>query len=586
MLVRWRYLGIIVWLPALAALACSAFATQITRQLAPGITLTQDINTAPGAQLIVNAVTIDPKAPGVSIKAALGKDVVYVNDTYKGREAISDTTRRKGALVGMNADFCSFTGDPASLCIVDGELVSEPVGHRLAVVFYKDGTAAFDNPTYEAKLTLANGVSHTVNCIDRLDVPNDRLVVYASIFGASTRTTIAGTEVVCSSDDLPIRSGKTVNLTVTEVRANAKNTVIPKGGVILTGSGTEAAFLADNLKPGDKLSIRFDIISTNGVDYSRVEQAVSGKPWLLKNGERFLDLANEGVSASFSSYRNPRTAVGLTADGKVILVTVDGRQSISRGISLPDLSDVMKRLGAVNAVNLDGGGSTTLSYRGIVINSPSGGPQRPVPNALLVFANPNPTQELPKLAIAGIGPQVATGQATQLSLTCGDDAHPVASDAMERVVWGTANGGGFVNQQGVLTPVRLRNESIKAFYGAQLVSRDAKVVAGAPASISVALVPDKQNPLLARAVVTLIDADKNPCAGRPVTLTVTGGKADVESGASNDKGQFAASIAWDASATGRSVKATSGALTATSTPAASTPTTAPDTSQQPANTAL
>jgi len=582
---RCRFLRITCCVLAAAALSSAALATQTTRQLAPGISLFQDINTAPGSQLIVSSVTIDPKTPGISVKAAIGKDTVYFDDPYKGRESIGTLTQRRGAFLGINADYFPWTGDPSGLCVVDGELVSEPVSRRAVVAILADGSAAFDNPTFDAKLTLANNISRQIDGINR-DRETNQVLAYASIFGTSTQTQHAGTEVVCSSEDLPVRAQKTINLTVTEVRADAMNTPIPKGGIVLSAGGPAASFLNENLKPGDKFTIRFDIKSANGTDWTQAEQAVSGGPWLLKDGKQFIDLETERMGATFSAYRHPRTAVGLTSDGKLILVTVDGRQSISRGISLPDLSVVMKRLGATNAINLDGGGSTTLSYRGIVVNSPSDGEQRSVADALLVFADTSPTDQLPNLAIAGIGPEVATGQATQLSLTYGDDARPVASDAMEQVVWGTANGGGFVNQQGVLTPVKLRRESVKAFYGTQLVGCDVKVVAGAPVKLSVALVPDKQNPLLARAVVTLVEADENPCAGRPVTLTVTGGKADVESGASNDKGQFAASIAWDASATDRSVKATSGDLTATWPPAASTPTTAPDTSQQPANTAL
>ncbi len=556
----------IIVLALIITLPFAASATQITKQLAPGVTLLQDINTSSGAQLVINAVTVDPKAPGVSFKAGIGSDVLYVHNSWKGREAISETTRRNGALVGINADFCSFTGDPASLCIINGELVSQPIQNRVAVVFYKDGTAAFDNPTYKAELTLADGATHPVHCIDYLTPPNDRLTFFADIFGASTRTTTAGTEVVCSSDNLPVRSGKTVNLTVTEVRPNTKNTPIPKGGVVLTGSGTEATFLKDNVKVGDKLTVRFDIVSTNGVDYTRVEQAVSGKPWILKDGKRFIDSGNEGVPASFVNYRNPRTAVGITADGKVILVTVDGRQSISRGVSLQSLSDIMKRLGAVNAVNLDGGGSTTMSYRGMVINSPSGGSQRPVPNALLVFANPTATEQLPNLAISGIGADIPACQPTQLSLTCGDDAHAVASDVLDRVVWGTAGGGGFVNQQGVLRPIRTGNKPLRAYDGDQLVSGNAKVVGGTPVSISAKLVPDKQNPLLAKAVITLADAEGNACAARPVVVSIVGGIVDATSGVTDAKGQRTVSVTWDASATERSVKATSGTLSASAAP--------------------
>ncbi|WP_090993578.1 phosphodiester glycosidase family protein [Pedobacter insulae] len=76
-------------------------------------------------------------------------------------------------------------------------------------------------------------------------------------------------------------------------------------------------------------------------------------------------------SSSFTKSRHPRTAIGIKANGKVILLTVDGRQENSAGVSLYELTNVMRWLGCVSAINLDGGGSTTLWVREGVVNHPS-----------------------------------------------------------------------------------------------------------------------------------------------------------------------------------------------------------------------
>ncbi len=545
----------------LAAVLSFASASQITKQLAPGITLNQEINTDPA--LVINAVTVDTKCSGTSVKAAIGRDIVYIKDALQGRESISALTERRGALLGLNADFFPYTGDPLGLCIIDSELISEPTNNRAVVAIRKDGSAVFDNPTFDAKLTLSNNISRQIDGINRSRDTN-QVVLYTSTFGNSTATKYAGVEAILTSDELPVCPSKNISFTVTQVRENATDTPIPKGGAVLSSGGPAAFFLKENLNVGDKLTVRFDIKSPNGVDYAQVDNCVSGGPWILKDGKQFIDLENEIMGPEFSSDRHPRTAVGITSAGKLILATVDGRQRFSRGINLPDLSDLMKRLGATSAINLDGGGSTTLSYRGIILNSPSGGEQRPVANALLVFAKSDSFEQLPNLAIE-CADEVAEDKGAQLLLT--SNACPVTSDVLNRTVWGTSNGGGFVNQQGYFTPLGLKRTGIRAFYGSQLVSRDAKVIAGTAVKINIILNADKQNPLVAKLIIKVVDSVGGPCVGSPVLLVVTGGKADADSGVIGDKGEFVTTITWDDSTTGRSIKATSGDLTSTWTPA-------------------
>jgi len=573
---RYRSFRAIACVAALVSLACASSAVQITKQLADGVSLYQEINSTPGSELVVNSVTVDPKVEGVAIKAALSRDVVYTGDVFKGTETIGSLVGRRGACVGINCDFFPIgtdaAGDPLGVCVIDGELVSEPSAHHAVMAMLKDGTFAFDNPTWSASLTLPNGISRQIDGVNRFRDTN-QVIAYTSIFDSATRSKFKGTEVVCTSDDLPVECGKVINLIVTEVRVDAVNTPIPKGGMVLSAGGPAASFLSANLKPGDKLTVRFDIKSAANVDWTQVQQAVGGRPWVLKGGKEYVDLEYEKIgSSSFSTTAHPRTALGITADGKLMLVTVDGRQpGLSRGISLTNLSALMKRLGAVDAINLDGGGSTTMSFRGGIINSPSGGIQRSVANGLLVFANPVAADEVPKLTISAPADGLPAGQPTSLSLVCGDDSRPLAQDQMVKVVWSSSNGMGFINQQGCIAPVRVRHGSIMASYGGQQVTCDVKVIAGPPSELDVKITPDKQDPSLSTAVIELVDKCSNPCVGKPVTLVVTGGKADTESGVFNDAGKFTANITWDRGATTRSVKATSGDLTATcAAPAAST----------------
>lgn len=544
------------------AVSCPLFATQTTKQLANGVTLYQEIITTPGSELVINCVTVDPNAQGVAVKAALGKDVVYVADPYEGRETVSAMTERRGALIGLNADFFPFTGDPLGVCVIDGELVSEPSTRHGVFALLKDGTGVLDNPTWEASLTLPSGVGRQIDGINRPRETN-QVVVFTSKFDSSTRSKFKGTEVVCTSPDLPVVSGKTLNLTVVEVRTDSVNTPIPKDGLVLSAGGPAASFLKENLRPGSTLTIKLEVKSAGSVDWSQVQQAVGGRPVILKGGREHIDLAYEKVGKSFSTTLHPRSAVGVTADGKLMLVSVDGRQSISRGISLPDLAALMKRLGAVDAVNLDGGGSTTMSYRGMVINSPSGGDLRPVADAILVFADPV-SEDVPNLKLSA--PQgIAVRKGAQLTVTSGQNDEAATKEQLDRIVWGTVKGNGFVNQQGYFIPMSLKKASAKVMSGAQSAVVDLVSVAGPPAKLSAKMASDGTDLTKATVTVVITDADNNPCADQQVALAVTGGTTATPTGVTDAKGQFTASITWDAEPAQQTVQVTSGALIAIAT---------------------
>lgn len=547
---------------ATVALVCPVHATQTTKQLANGVTLTQDINTTPGSELVVDVVTVDPKAPGVSLKAALGQDVVYVDEPTQGREAIASLTGRRGALIGINGDFFPFTGDPAGLCVIDGELVSEPAFHRVIIGVKRDGTIVFDNPEFQAKLTLANGMGRQIDGINRERKTNE-LVAFTPIYGSGSARKFPANEVVLACDDLPLRPGKPVHAVVTDVKTNSANTPIPAGCMVLSAGGPAGRFLGENLKKDDRVTIQFDVKSANSTDWMQIDQAITGAPWLVKNGKVFIDNVAESRNKAFVNDMHPRSAVGTTADGKLLIVAVDGRQpGISKGISLPDLAALMKKYGAVNAINLDGGGSTTLSYRGILINSPSGGDQRPVADALLVFAAPT-SPDIANLKVTGPTDGVPVRKGAQLSVTCGDNAQPATKEQLDQIVWGTVKGNGFVNQQGYLIPTSLKHVSPVVMSGQQSATLSVSTTAGAPAKLDAKVAPDANDATKFVITVTISDADNNPCAAKPVALVVVGGKTDSPSGVTDSKGQFSAPVTWDAGAGEQTVKVTSGALTAT-----------------------
>jgi Phosphodiester glycosidase len=115
-------------------------------------------------------------------------------------------------------------------------------------------------------------------------------------------------------------------------------------------------------------------------------KAIGGGPILIKNGAKIVTFTEEifdaasGISPTGAA---PRTAVAKLAYGKVLFIVIDGRSSISRGVTLSELADILLSLGATEAINLDGGGSSAMVVNGALANTPSDGAMRSVPTALL-----------------------------------------------------------------------------------------------------------------------------------------------------------------------------------------------------------
>ena len=125
----------------------------------------------------------------------------------------------------------------------------------------------------------------------------------------------------------------------------------------------------------------------DGVEAEGIEWAIGGGPRLLREGQIEITGREERFLPDVLVGRAPRTAVGITASGEVLLVVADGRRAQeSVGLTLEELARLMRDLGAVEAMNLDGGGSTTLVVDGMLLNNPSDGRERSVASALLVYA--------------------------------------------------------------------------------------------------------------------------------------------------------------------------------------------------------
>jgi len=203
------------------------------------------------------------------------------------------------------------------------------------------------------------------------------VVLFTPEFHRTTLTLPGGAEVI-------VENGRIAN-----VRDGGGSSEIPPTGMVISIGSERFEQIRPHVGPGAPVAVDTKLISLlpdpEG-EWERADGIASAGPLLLWKGQRIEEPEKESISKVFCLARHPRTAVGVRADGTLVFVTVDGRQpETSVGMSIPELTDLMLELGCVSAVNLDGGGSTTMVIDGQVVNSPSGSSPRRNGDAILMF---------------------------------------------------------------------------------------------------------------------------------------------------------------------------------------------------------
>ena len=310
--------------------------------------------------LIINYLWIDIVDPEIEVKMVLAQDRVT------GSERVSNMAKRSNALAAVNGAFFASDGRPLGLLAINGEFISESYANRTALGLGKN-FAIIDSVTLNGTVRVSNGESIAISGLNRPRL-QDELIIYTPAYGSSTRTNIYGIEIVL------------IDGVVTQIEQGGS--AIPENGIVLSGHG-KARDLLMQLQVGDQVQLDFELVP----DWFSlgVTEIIGGGPRLVKDGKVHITGVEERFQNDILNSRAPRTALGIRADGSLLLVTVNGRNpGISVGMTLEELAELMIELGAVDAMNLDGGGSTTMVIRDMVLNIPSDGIERSVSNAIIV----------------------------------------------------------------------------------------------------------------------------------------------------------------------------------------------------------
>jgi hypothetical protein len=349
------------------------------------------LNAAPEAVVADGSATSGPWRVRV-VRADPRRATVRVTTGQGVAKPETVRTMSRTALAGVNGGFfligSPIPGDPVGSLVENGILLSSDKGHRSALLL-RGSEGSVTELYARLRVRPAPGEPARGTGLNALPRKNS-VVAFTHEYGAALPR-VAGREVLVDRDT------QTVQSTWTRSRKRHASTV-PTGKIILQGTGSGAAWLAAHTPPGRVLSIRAKVTDQRtGLPVPMIPgtYAVGGNVTLIRDGHVQINAESADVASRRGAFygmvmrRGPRTMVGMDARGRVLLVAVDGRQPRrSAGMTLPEAAALMRRLGAVEAINLDGGGSTTMVVRGRLANRPSDGRERKVGSAVLIAGEP------------------------------------------------------------------------------------------------------------------------------------------------------------------------------------------------------
>ncbi len=309
-----------------------------------------------GKPVRINVVEADLKiAKDLELTPALSSST-----TLQSRRTISTIAKNNNAVAALNGTyFKPQTGVPLGTLMINQKMYTGPIYDRVAMGIFDNG---FDIARVQLNASL-KGSGQTIK-VDNINQPrmlSTYVLVYTPEWGKySPYAPKYGMGLL-------VENGKIT-------KASANPIAIPENGYVISGPSSI-------LKPLlDKKDVQLTV-NTNP-EWKNVKHIISGGPYLVKNSEVFVDMTAQKLGAIGG--RNPRSAIGYTAENNLILVAVDGREGSSIGMTLMELASFMQSIGCTNAMNLDGGGSTVMYVNGRVVNHPQAQGGIPLSNAIIL----------------------------------------------------------------------------------------------------------------------------------------------------------------------------------------------------------
>lgn len=322
------------------------------RTIAPGV-----VHKVHRSSMYINVLDVDLKNPNIQIKPILA------GESFNRLEEVKDQAQRVQAIAAVNGNYFKRDGTPLGTLIMDGEWVSGPIFNRTCFGITDDGRVLVDPVTLHGNLETSNPEvpSIWVNNINQPRRSGAHVIAYTRRWGSAVQLPYDGTLVAIDS------TGRVID-------KQPRIVGIPYGGFVLSDSKTSSIA---KLCVGDLVNLSWQ---PGPSDWKRVVHAVSGGPVLIRDGKLYVGLKDENFRKSWTSNSiHARTAIGVTANHHLLLATIEGPHT------LWDVAKFLKKLGAVDALNLDGGGSTTMVINGATVTRNRSTFERRVASSLAIL---------------------------------------------------------------------------------------------------------------------------------------------------------------------------------------------------------
>jgi exopolysaccharide biosynthesis protein len=364
--------------------------TNLSKEIVKGLTYETFVNKADS--ISANILEINLKENNFVI------DAIKADDKMKAREKTSSMLNRfdqrdEDALAAVNADFFNIhTGENENNLVINGEIAKgveitdspydtfNNIHSQFAITF--NNKPAIDRFKFTGFLLCANK-SLKINTINS-EADSNAIILYNRYQGESTPETSMDWKIE-EVEITPIdQNGDTLVCLKAHKTFKAGGNSIPQKGFILSINNSMIKTFNNTFANKDTLKLILEFLPR----LKKMRTLVGGWPRIIRDGKNIAPYIDslEGTFYKFSEVKHPRTGIGFSKDSTIIyLVTVDGRQESMSGMTLNEFADFMLSLGVYQALNLDGGGSTTMVINGEVVNSPSDSTgERKVGNCIVV----------------------------------------------------------------------------------------------------------------------------------------------------------------------------------------------------------
>lgn len=345
--------------------------------LMPGVTYERQVEFTPHGPVVLDVVTAPrPNGSLYTLAPALSNNAIVGTETLSQIERDVSTS---STAVGVNGDFfVPNPGKPAGILMRAGILDSAPALNRSSLGIGADGTLTVDRVRFDGTW---RGTGQRRQFDLNAAPVKGHTTLYTQAWGPTTPAE-TGVAVAVIGSLAPLAPNRIASGAVAQVLTQGPVT-IPPGGAVLVARGNQAPHLTAEAPPGTTVEIR----PTLTPNWSGMAGAIGGGPLLVDSGKAIFR-AREAFGDPVLNRRSARAAVAQLADGRILLVTVEGGSSAySAGMTTYELAVALTRLGARTAMGLGTGPSTAMAFDGTLLTRPTGGPEQPVSDALLFSYN-------------------------------------------------------------------------------------------------------------------------------------------------------------------------------------------------------